>query len=231
MPNLHPKIWGNAIAAYDHAMQLVWGEPLGDLMLGGRSGLPSSQVWEGVAKVSHALVCYFELAFYRTTTPANVLSAPVSQYERPEGPDSDPESFTAKVDEAWNDGDPTLPGLTDFAGKMHDLYEQIRRDYHAVQLVMVNGSLSRSNPGIGGSGATGTTRDPCRGFLTHRKELVVALRHGSGSPSKLNWGGTDWANGSGDMMHFDLVEVPALKPPPSPPDPSSPIPDEWKKKA
>ena len=45
-------------------------------------------------------------------------------------------------------------------------------------------------------GAAG--RDPAKGFLTIRKEIVQALR-GQG----LRWGGTDFGTQNGDIMHFD----------------------------
>ena len=42
-------------------------------------------------------------------------------------------------------------------------------------------------------------RDPARGFLSLHRDLVIACRdHGC-----LSWGGCDFGNGSGDLMHFD----------------------------
>jgi hypothetical protein len=47
-------------------------------------------------------------------------------------------------------------------------------------------------------GGAGKPRDPARGFLTIRQEVVEALR-GQG----LRWGATDFPGASGDVMHFD----------------------------
>ena len=47
-------------------------------------------------------------------------------------------------------------------------------------------------------GGPGLERDPARGFLTIRKEVVDAFR-GEG----LRWGATDFQGASGDVMHFD----------------------------
>jgi len=44
-------------------------------------------------------------------------------------------------------------------------------------------------------------RDPAKGFLTIRKEVVEALR----AQPNMRWGGTDFGAGAnGDIMHFDL---------------------------
>jgi hypothetical protein len=55
---------------------------------------------------------------------------------------------------------------------------------------------------LAGADADFAGRDPGRGFLSHRRELVIALRdHGC-----LAWGAVDQgpgASGSGDVMHFD----------------------------
>jgi len=67
----------------------------------------------------------------------------------------------------------------------------VKKDYDA--LVRMGG-----NTGFGGGGP-GNVRDPARGFLTIRNEIVMALR-GEG----LRWGATDFQGGaSGDVMHFD----------------------------
>ena len=47
-------------------------------------------------------------------------------------------------------------------------------------------------------GGPGKERDPARGFLTIRKEVVEAFRG-----EKLRWGATDFPGAPGDVMHFD----------------------------
>jgi hypothetical protein len=51
-------------------------------------------------------------------------------------------------------------------------------------------------------GSTGQ-RNPAKGFLTIRKEVVEALRAQPG----MRWGGTDFGAANGDIMHFDLGKV------------------------
>lgn len=43
--------------------------------------------------------------------------------------------------------------------------------------------------------------DPSQGFLTIREEIVVALKE---ADPAMRWGGTDFGNETGDLMHFDL---------------------------
>lgn len=53
------------------------------------------------------------------------------------------------------------------------------------------------------AGDFGSSRNPNQGFLTHRRELVIALRE----KACLAWGAVDFgagAEGSGDIMHFDV---------------------------
>jgi hypothetical protein len=50
-------------------------------------------------------------------------------------------------------------------------------------------------------GGAAKGRDPAKGFLTIRKEVVEALR----AQPNMRWGGTDFGAGAnGDIMHFDL---------------------------
>jgi hypothetical protein len=71
-------------------------------------------------------------------------------------------------------------------------YDRILRDYEHVRTPMLFGSAS---------GPVTRTRNPARGFLDLRRELVVALVEIGG----MSWGACDFAPGvNGDMMHFDL---------------------------
>ncbi len=74
------------------------------------------------------------------------------------------------------------------------LYYRILRDYELVRIPMVIGSPSYS-PAV--------TRNPARGFLDLRPEIVVAL-----CDSGMRWGACDFDAGAsnGDMQHFDLAD-------------------------
>jgi hypothetical protein len=61
----------------------------------------------------------------------------------------------------------------------------------------------RKRTRVGGSfpfsgGGSGHDRDPRRGFLTFRQEIVEAVR-----AQKMRWGATDFDRASGDVMHVD----------------------------
>ena len=49
-------------------------------------------------------------------------------------------------------------------------------------------------------GGSAKGRDPAKGFLTIRKEVVEALR----AQPNMRWGGTDFGAANGDIMHFDF---------------------------
>src|SRR5262249_10612465 len=73
-----------------------------------------------------------------------------------------------------------------------DQYYRMLRDYELVRIPLVIG-----NPSL----APARTRNPARGFLDLRKELVVAMCDVGG----LRWGACDFGpSESGDIQHFDL---------------------------
>ena len=72
-------------------------------------------------------------------------------------------------------------------------YAQIESDKKTMRYGMVIGSLSISGDKPDESATN--FRDPCKGFLMLKKEVVVALKK-----TGLRWGGQDF----GDMMHFDM---------------------------
>lgn len=88
---------------------------------------------------------------------------------------------------------------------LHALYDQIVRDRDIIRLGIVIGHVEITDDGADGKASLPTKapqRDPTRGLLNLRGELIVELVR-----SGLSWGGTMWEigkDGSGDMMHFDL---------------------------
>lgn len=95
-----------------------------------------------------------------------------------------------------------LPARRDLTGHQFDPadlqkldVEQVKKDYATLKGGAPKGT-SGDTPFTGGG--PGKFRDPARGFLSIRKEVVEALR-GEG----LRWGATDFPGASGDVMHFD----------------------------
>jgi hypothetical protein len=95
---------------------------------------------------------------------------------------------------------PPLPARRDLTGHQFDPavlkgldIEQVKKDYAALK-----GAAPKGMDTPFSGGGPGKWRDPARGFLSIRKEVVEALR-GEG----LRWGAKDFAGASGDVMHFD----------------------------
>jgi hypothetical protein len=77
---------------------------------------------------------------------------------------------------------------------------QVLRDYELVRTPMLFGNAS--DP-------VTSTRNPARGFLPFRRELVVSMITAGdaelGGGRQMRWGASDFgAAASGDVMHFDL---------------------------
>lgn len=72
-------------------------------------------------------------------------------------------------------------------------FAQIEADHQTTRYGMVIGSLSVTSNVINTSATN--YREPCKGFLMIKKEVVLALLKAG-----LRWGGQDF----GDMMHFDM---------------------------
>ncbi len=93
----------------------------------------------------------------------------------------------------WKGVHPDVPDDTDaFEQLVLDQYYRILRDNELVRVPMEFGAPSASPARM---------RNPARGFLDLRKEVVVALC----DVGHLRWGACDFGLAqSGDMMHFDL---------------------------
>jgi hypothetical protein len=70
-------------------------------------------------------------------------------------------------------------------------YYRILRDYELVRVPMAFGA-----PSI----APVSTRNPARGFLSLRREIVITIW----DTAHMRWGACDFGSESGDMMHLDL---------------------------
>jgi hypothetical protein len=196
-----------AAEAYDHAMAFGdWGAARADVSI--RVNDTIEATYDRFATVSEALGYYF--AGVIDTGPARVDRRPIPGAH--ELPDADPgfaaigpEELAQPADDAitmieklfaepsWQEthaGWPLTP---------EQQYWQTLRDYEAVRIPMVFG-----NPAD-----VVSTRNPARGFLPFRRELVCTLIHVGdsilGSERAMRWGASDFgAKESGDVMHFDL---------------------------
>ncbi|MGW2559139.1 hypothetical protein ACWCXB_07800 [Streptomyces sp. NPDC001514] len=97
------------------------------------------------------------------------------------------------ADSDWLALHPDLPGA-------EELYWQMLRDYEMVRVPMLFGSPAQP---------VTVTRNPCRGFLPLRRELVCSLVNVGNKVlagrGRMRWGASDFGpHESGDVMHFDL---------------------------
>ncbi len=180
------------LAAYANAFKLVHGSDMPRAAMGHGPNADTGSAYEDISRTHFAMVVYSQLAFQQTVN--NRLDQQFG-FARPFGPASEPGSFLFTLKQFA----PLLKGQPD-----SDLQEQfniIRDDYEKLRLGMVYGKLKSSTPGHLNMGVTWaeSTRDPCFGFLSIRKEIAVGLR-----VAGCRWGAIDFGTASnGDMMHFD----------------------------
>jgi hypothetical protein len=194
-----------ALGVYDRAMQFMT-PPVAVADVGGRRpDEPTQSVWTRFKAVSDALVSY--LSFAVDSGPSEVRRA---AFENADDVSDDellaaiPEDERLPLDHALARLEALL-GSRDFRASHPDWpkssraqYLRILRDYEHVRIPMVIGA---PNP------TPARTRNPARGFLNLRSEIVTAL-----CDQGLRWGACDFgvrADGSshnGAMMHFDLAD-------------------------
>jgi hypothetical protein len=194
-----------ALAVYDRAMQFMT-PPAAAADLSGRQPNESTQsVWTRFKAVSDALVSY--LSFALNSQPREIARLAI---ENPDEVSDDellaiiPEGERLSIDHALAQLEGLL-GSQDFQTSHPDWsnssraqYLRILRDYEQVRIPMVIGDPSPT---------PARTRNPARGFLNLRKEIVTAL-----CDQGLRWGACDFgisADGSsenGAMMHFDVAD-------------------------
>jgi hypothetical protein len=102
--------------------------------------------------------------------------------------------------------DRIVPSATSPADRPTAIQAQMRQDYEALAGRRGPTALPTDTHPAGVpfgdrpfQGGNPMRRDPQLGFLSIRREIVMALR-GQG----LRWGGTDFGGPSGDIMHFDM---------------------------
>ena len=173
-----------ALAAYDRAMQSMT-PPVALADVSGRRPNESTQsVWTRFKAVSDALASYLRLVV--DFGPVDVSRVAIENAD-----EISDDELLATIPEGER-----LP--LDDARIARAQYLRILRDYENVRISMVVGPPSATPP---------RTRNPARGFLNLRCEIVTAL-----CDTGLRWGACDLgvnADGSshnGAMMHFDLAD-------------------------
>jgi len=193
-----------ALAVYDRAMQFMT-PPAGPADVSGRQSNESTQsVWIRFKAVSDALKIYLSFAVN-----------PLPQISRIAMEDSDtvsddellaviPEEERLGIDlalgqlEEWLGSQEFQASHPGWPNDPRAQYLRMLRDYEHVRIPMVIGDPSPT---------PARTRNPVRGFLNLRNEIVTAL-----CDQGLRWGACDFgvnADGSsenGAMMHFDLAD-------------------------
>jgi Domain of unknown function (DUF4157) len=186
-----------ATDVYDRAVRFVFGAPGADVSAR-RQGETSAAVYQRFQQTSRALSYYFRHAFLEEPTAvrrqpladiegasdADLLTAiPVTE-RRPEAESI--EALTRYMDADFRRNHP------DWALSPRETYFRMLRDYEHVRIPMQRGAPS-ARPA--------DTRNPTRGFLHLKQEVVEALV----DVGHLRWGAADLGHGSsGDVHHFDL---------------------------
>ncbi len=190
-----------AVAVYDRAVAFVHGVGAEADVSARRPDEPTSKVFERFHKTSEALKTYFEFAF--KTDEKLVTKKPVVSIEtatkvqiqenlQEENVLKDESEALALLEAFMKDSDfkKKHPGWHKTPAEQ---YLEILRDYEHVRIPMVKGKEVVARPSV--------TRNPAKGFLDLRPEIVEALV----DVGKLRWGASDFGpEESGDVMHFDL---------------------------
>jgi hypothetical protein len=189
-----------AVAVYDRAVEFTDGPGATADVAARRPGESTQSVWNRFSTVSAALAGYLSLAFHTERT--TISRAPIPDVENADTATLDqiPSTELRAPDEALTlitdltSSDFWLESHPDGAPDPWDLYYRILRDYELVRIPMVIGNPSFS-PAL--------TRNPARGFLDIRPEIVVAL-----CDVGMRWGASDFDSGrsNGDIQHFDLAD-------------------------
>lgn len=193
------------LAVCDRACRFIGG-PLAEADLSARRPNESTQsVWTRFKAVSDALVVYLSLAV--DGRPSSVSRAAIDNADEV----SDDELLAAVPQTERLPLDDALPRLEALLGSPEfranhpdwpdgprEQYLRIVRDYEHARIPMVVGAPSATPP---------VTRNPARGFLNLRCEIVTAL-----CDQGLRWGACDFtvrpdgSSRNGAMMHFDLAD-------------------------
>jgi len=181
-----------ALAAYDRALQFMTPSVAAADVSARRPGESTQSVWARFKAVSNALVDYLSFA-------VDSRSMKVSRVAIENANDVSDEELLATIPEGERlPLDAALAQLEGRSANSRAQYLRMLRDYEHARIPMVLGAPS-ATPAL--------TRNPARGFLNLRCEIVTAL-----CDQGLRWGACDFsvrADGSshnGAMMHFDLAD-------------------------
>ena len=193
------------LSACDRAVRFVSG-PLAEADLRPRQPNEATEsVWARFKAASDALVLYLSLAVDpRPSSVSRVAIENADEVSDDELLAAIPETERLRLEDAL----PRLEGVLgsaefreshpDWPNSARAQYLRIVRDYEELRIPMVVGTPSATPL---------RTRNPARGFLNLRREIVTAL-----CDQGLRWGACDFtirADGSsrnGAMMHFDLAD-------------------------
>jgi hypothetical protein len=186
-----------ATEVYDRAVQFVFNDAAADVSAR-RTGETTSAVYQRFSKTSRALSYYFRHAFLET--PTTVTRQPIQNIEAASEADllkaiptteRRGETEAIAMLEHYMDADFKKKHTT-WTLTARETYFRMLRDYEHVRI-----PFQRGNP----SASPTNTRNPTRGFLHNKQEVVEALV----DVGHLRWGASDFGAGSsGDVHHFDL---------------------------
>lgn len=181
-----------ALAAYDRAMQFDAPSATAADVGARRPNESTPSVWARFKAVSDALGHYLRLAI-------NPEPPDVSRVALENADQLSDEELLATIPEGERlPPAAALPQLEGRSNEPRALYLRILRDYEHARIPMVVGSPSPTPQ---------RTRNPARGFLQLRCEIVTAL-----CDQGLRWGACDFevrpdgSSENGAMMHFDLLD-------------------------
>lgn len=194
-----------ALAVCDRAVQFMTPRVAVADVSGRQPNESTPSVWTRFKAVSDALVIY--LSFAVNSQPMGVSRVAIENADEVSDKDllaTIPETERLSLDYALAQLEGYLStqefhaSHPDWSNSSRAQYLRILRDYEQVRIPMVIGPPSPT-PSL--------TRNPARGFLNLRSEIVTAL-----CDQGLRWGACDFgisADGSsrnGAMMHFDLAD-------------------------
>lgn len=201
-PSQWQSIRQATVDAYRRALafvSLIKGEPAGLLEVNGRrAGESTSAVYDRFKLVSDAIRAYLFIALRQDLMEINRVTIPNPDsllldelLARIPSTERYPEQHTR--DELKQIIPKGTMGDKQYSQHIGAQYRQMLVDYEILRVPFVKGHPT-PNPQ--------STRNPAKGFLDLRKEIVLAL---CDEPGHMRWGISDFgASESGDVMHFDL---------------------------
>lgn len=198
-----------AITAYENAVSFMLGSSFDpsrqNLFVSAAAGEDAEQLYRRFATLHEALAWYMSTAMQPRAN--NVLS--LNTPDLPRDLDDMRERLRQHINFKLAATNPGLSALLSDRTKLSNLRDQIAFDHEALRKTMLFGDWEVKAGRIVNAS---TTRDPCNGILSLRKEIVTGLR-----VSGTRWGAGDFGpRASGDVMHFDTLEKPTTTTDPNP---------------